>query len=310
MAINILQYAQLFQKWLDEVMIARGATGWMEANAGQVVYIGGATIQIPKIVMDGMGNYDKDNGYVQGGVTLSYEAKNFTQDRGRKFQLDLIQSDDTAKMATAYNVMEQFQRTKVIPEIDAYRHAVIATAAIAQDAGSGSNARTYTPATADVYATLKNDIALIQDVIGEDYPLVIAMSISANTILSESDKITKFLNVQEFPVGGNIKTKVQFIDDIPIIRVPSARMNTAITLNDGVTAGQTGGGFATAAGAKAINWMIMARTAPIAVSKADTIRIFDPMVNQKANAWGFDYRRYHDIWIPDNKLPSLFCNHQ
>lgn len=38
------------------------------------------------------------------------------------------------------------------------------------------------------------------------------------------------------------------------------------------------------------------------------MRIFDPLTNQKANAWAMDYRRYHDLWILDNKLDSVFVN--
>ena len=32
------------------------------------------------------------------------------------------------------------------------------------------------------------------------------------------------------------------------------------------------------------------------------------MTNQNANAWAMDYRRYHDLWILDNKLDSVFVN--
>lgn len=308
MPINTLQYAQLFQQWLDEKMVANAVTGWMEANAGQVVYIGGSTIQIPKLNMDGLANYDKDTGYVQGAITLQYEARNFTQDRGRKFQLDRVQSDDTQFMATAFNVMNQFQRTQVIPEIDAYRHAAIASQAITADAGTGSNARTLTPTTSTIVKEFQNDVAAIQDIVGEGVPLVATMSIPIANVLNNADNINRFLNVQEFNIDGAIKTKVGFINDVPILRSPSTRMYTAITLNDGTTTGQTGGGYAKGSTAKNINWIISARTAPIAVSKADTVRIFDPMTNQKANAWAFDYRRYHDIWIPDNKMAAVFVN--
>ena len=28
----------------------------------------------------------------------------------------------------------------------------------------------------------------------------------------------------------------------------------------------------------------------------------------KLNAWQMDYRRFHDIWVLDNKLDSIFLN--
>lgn len=49
-----------------------------------------------------------------------------TQDRGRTFQLDAVDVDETNFALVAGNVMGEFQRTKVIPEIDAYRYSKIA----------------------------------------------------------------------------------------------------------------------------------------------------------------------------------------
>lgn len=40
------------------------------------------------------------------------------------------------------------------------------------------------------------------------------------------------------------------------------------------------------------------------------MRIFDPATNQKLNAWQMDYRRFHDIWILDNKLDSIYLSIQ
>jgi hypothetical protein len=72
--------------------------------------------------------------------------------------------------------------------------------------------------------------------------------------------------------------------------------------------GQEKGGFVVDPSAKAINWLIIAENAPIAVSKTDVVRVFDPMTNQRANAWDMDYRKYHDIWIPKSKEKSIFAN--
>lgn len=47
----------------------------MDANAGQVKYTGGDEVKIPKISLVGLGNYDRDKGFKQGSVTLSYETK-------------------------------------------------------------------------------------------------------------------------------------------------------------------------------------------------------------------------------------------
>jgi len=85
-------------------------------------------------------------------------------------------------------------------------------------------------------------------------------------------------------------------------------MKSAYTFNDGTTGGQEAGGFAPAAGALTLNWIVIARRAPIAVSKTDKVRIFDPATTQAADAWKVDYRKYHDVWLKDNALSLVRVN--
>lgn len=302
MPINTLATAILFQQQLDQQMIEGATSGWMEQNAGQVKYSGGNEVKIPKINMDGLGNYDRDNGYVQGSVTLAYGTYTLTQDRGRKFQLDAMDVDETNFVAAAANVTTEFQRTKVIPEVDAYRYSKLAALA-----GGKSHKTEYTPATTDILAKFLADIAAVQDVVGENEPLVVTMSIPAATVLAQADKIEKRLDVTQFAQGG-VQTKVNSIDNTPILRVPSSRMKTAYVFNDGKTTGQTVGGFSPATGAVDVNWIITARRAPIAVSKTDTMKIFDPITNQGPNAWLIEYRKFHELWVPDNKLDAVWVN--
>jgi hypothetical protein len=299
---NILEYAKLFQQQLDEQVVAQATSGWMEANAGLVRYNGGNEVKIPVISMDGLGDYDRNNGFVEGAVNLTYETKTLTQDRGRTFMLDRMDVDETNFVATAANVMGEFQRTKVIPEIDAYRYSKIATDAIAKSAASGG----YTPAASDILTKLKADIYSIYDVAGE-VPLVIIMSMTVAAILENSTELSKQLSVIDF-TQGQVKTSVRGIDNNPIIKVPSTRMKTKYVFYDGKTSGQEAGGFTPDATAKNINWIIMPRTAPIAVSKTDNIRIFEPNLNQKADAWKIDYRKYHDLWIKDNQFAAIKVN--
>jgi hypothetical protein len=300
--MNTFQYAQIFQQELDRQVVAKATTGWMEANAGLVIYNGGNTVKVPKITTDGLGNYDRANGFTSGASTLTYETFTMSQDRGRTFMLDRMDVDETNFVATASTIMGEFQRTQVIPEIDAYRYSKIASLAITKDAAVGG----YTPIADDILSKLKADITSIQDVIGADVPLVITMSTATLGILENSKELVKQLNVGQF--NGNVSNQVKFVEECPIVEVPSARLKTAYIFNDGKTSGQTAGGFTPDASAKTINWIICAQNAPIAVSKTDNMRIFDPNVNQTADAWKLDYRKYHDLWIMDNKFTTIKVN--
>lgn len=303
MAINTLQYSQQFQTVLDAQMLASATSAFMEANAGQVKYDGGDTVYIPEISMQGLAKYDRDEGFNQGSVTLKFNPYKMTQDRGRTFQLDSMDVNETNFVATAGTVMGEFQRTQVIPEIDSYRYSKIAALATAENKVTTG----FTPAVATILEKLEAEITDIQDVVGEDEGLIVVMSTKLRTILNNADKFNRYLNVAEFK-NGSINTTVKSFNDIPILGVPSARMKTAYVFNDGKTANQQAGGFKADTGAKDINWIIMPQRAPIAVSKTDKVRVFTPDINQKADAWKIDYRKYHDLWIPKNRFAAIRVN--
>lgn len=301
MAINTLEYASVFQKNLDLLAVQESLTGWMDANAGQVIYNGGSEVKIPKMTVDGLADYDRDTGYTQGGIAVSYQTREMTQDRGRKFQLDAMDIDETNFVATASRVMGEFQRTKVVPEIDAYRLSAIATAAITH----GKNVKYgYTPAEATILKELKTGIKAVRAA-GYTGPLVIHAT--PDVVLELEMVMAGKIHAVDFARGG-IVTKVPAVDNVPIIETPQERMYTAITINDGKTSGQTVGGYVKGSAAKDVNFLVLPVSTPIAVTKQDKMKIFTPDQNQDADAWKMNYRRYHDLWVLDNKMNSIYAN--
>ena len=304
MAINTLAAATLFMRQLDKIAVQDAVTGWMDANSGQVIYNGGNEVKIPKMSVQGLGDYDRDTGYVQGGVTLSYETRKMTQDRGRKFQLDPMNINENNFISTAAAVMAEFQRVHVIPEIDAYRISKIASETITADK-AGMIEYGYTPGAASTSALrkLKEGIKAIRNLYNG--PLV--CHATPDFIMELELELAGKITAVTFARGG-INTSVPAVDGVPIASTPSNRMYTAITLYDGKTSSQEAGGYVKGSKAKDINFFICPRTTPIAVTKQDVMRIFDPNINQSLNAWQLDYRRFHDLWVLDNKLDSIFLN--
>ena len=270
---NVFEYASVFQSELDKAAVEQATSGWMELNDKLVRYNGGAEVKIPSMDMDGLADYDRDKGFVEGSVNLKWETK-------------------------------EFQRTKVIPEIDAYRYSKIASLCIAKERAGYE----YTPTENDILKKLYYDIAAVQDVVGDETPLVITMARPVAAILDMSSTLSKSLSVMDFK-QGDVTVKVKSLNgEFPIIRVGSGRMKTSYQFYDGTTSTQEKGGFAAAEDAQDINWIISPRTAPIAVSRTDKVRIFDPETYQKKRAWATDYRKYHDLWVPDNKLTAMWVN--
>lgn len=293
-SFNSIETVALFQKACDQQLIEGATSGWMEENAGQVKYEGGRDVKIPTISTDGLADYDRGAGYKKGKVALQYQTKTMEQDRGISFLLDRIEVDESGFIATASNTMSVFQTENVIPEIDAYRYSQLCKQIV--DAG---NSEAYTPDISTFFGQIKNDIAKVRDVAGAA-DLVIIMSYPVAEKLASCKEFSRYVNISQFK-QGNINTDVQTLNGIPIIRVPSARMKTEYIFNTG----DTEFGFAPTEAAKDINWIICPRRAPIAVSKTDGVKIFDPQTTQGADGWTIEYRKVHDLWVPDNKLKAM-----
>lgn len=300
MTINTIEYSKLMQKKLDQAVVIGATSGWMEANAGEVIYNGGDEVKIPTMSTSGLADYDRDNGFVQGGITLKYNTYKMTQDRGRTFQIDRMDVDESGFVATSANLIKTFQTKKVIPEIDSYRYSTIADIAIK------ANQSEAIPLTADNALTkIREHIRAVQDIVGDDVPLILTMSTKTRALIEDSPKIGKSIDVANFKQGG-MNFKVKSLDESVIRIAPSSRLKTKFEILDGTTSGQEAGGLKAADDAKDINWIITPQRVPIAISKTDKLRVFEPDTNQKADAWKIDYRKYHDLWIKESNKKIIF----
>ena len=89
------------------------------ANANELI--------IPKLDMQGLGDYNRNSGYVDGDVTLTNQTVTCNFDRGRMFTVDALDDAETAGIAFG-RLAGEFIRTKVAPEVDAFRFACYAAA--------------------------------------------------------------------------------------------------------------------------------------------------------------------------------------
>lgn len=301
---NVLEYAKIFQSQLDAQMVQTMLTGWMDSNSGQVKYNGGQEIKIPKMEVTGLGNYKRADGtgtggYKKGTVKFEYETFKMSQDRATSFEIDAMDTDETNFTLTAGLIMGEFQRTQVVPEIDAYRISNLAKIAMAVP-GDAQVKYGYTVAKASILEEIKKGIMVIREN-GFNGQLVIHISADAKMNLELA--FSGQLSTTSFNAGG-VNTLVPSIDGCPLIETPANRLYTAIDLNDGSTAF----GYAKATASKTINFLIVASQTPVAVTKLDNMRIFDPQTYQPSNSWAMDYRRYHDIFVMDNKKGSIYVN--
>jgi hypothetical protein len=299
-AANNINYATLFQTILDAQTVQESVTGWMTENAGQVIYNGGKDVKIPKMALTGLGDYSRSGGYPAGSVTLTYETRTMTQDRGTQFLLDQMDVNESNFVANATAVMAEFQRTQVIPEIDAYRLSSLATYALEAPTVDDRCEFGYTPAAATIIAKLAAALKI------GDANSVIYMTPDALEALEVAVGANN-ISAATFRQGGFDQTVPAF-NGRPIIKTDAERMVSAIEVLDLDIPNSKTGGWAKADDALDINFMVVPRVVPIAIDKLDEPKVFDPSVVQDYSGWKIDYRRYHDLWVKDNKIADIFVN--
>ena len=274
---------------LDEVYKQSALTADLESS-GAIVRAGNAAneIVIPKISMDGLADYSRNGGYVKGDVTLTQETVQFNYDRGRKFSVDAMDDEETAGVAFG-QLAAEFIRTKVVPEMDAFRFAKYASAS-----GAGSATGTLS-AGADVITALRACVTAMDEAEVPMEQRILYITPTLHGLVTDLD---------------TTKSREVLARFSKIIDVPQTRFYTAIDLLDGTTDGQEAGGYAKASGGKDINFLAIHAPAVIQYTKHTVNKAISPDENQDSDAWLFFYRAYGLALNYANKAAGIYCHHK
>jgi hypothetical protein len=301
---NSINYAAVFNRILDEKFYILPRTMWMENTNPGIEWEGGREVKIPYIGVNGLGNM---SGYKapDGDLTLGYETKQLQYYRGRNFAIGRYDVDETNFALTVGNALKVFLNEKVIPEIDCLRIAAAAQGALGY--GTVVPQATASITTANILGLLLDDIAKVQDKIGEGEQLYIQISTKLKNLLEQSTGLTKYLNVRDFTVRS-ANLKIEALNDQYLIGTPSAYMHSVFGLNDGVTGGQTVGGVTFTNLGADVNWIIAARPAVDAISRPQITKVIDPDMNQDGEYWKIMFSVYHGLWVMEQKGDGLLVN--
>lgn len=281
----------LFKKYidlLDDVYKAAAKSSVLDMD-GSLVQAGANAneIIIPKMTMDGLADYSRSSGYVGGDVNLTYETVKYNYDRGRKFDVDNMDNAETAGVAFG-KLAAEFIRTKVVPELDAFRFASYCGVT-----GIGKATAANLAAGADVLAAIVAGMnAMDEAEVPEDGRYLFITPTLLNAVGAVDTYKSK-------DIMGRFAATVS---------VPQTRFYTAIDLNDGITGSEKAGGFVKNAEAKNINFMIIHKDAAIQYSKHTVNKVFSPEENQNADAWQFCYRAYGLVDAYENKAAGIYLH--
>ena len=288
MANNITTFKKYVTNLLDEVYKLASKTSVLDgapelasqgANADELI--------IPIIDMDGLADYDRSSGYQMGDVTLTNETVKCNFDRGRMFTVDNVDNMDTAGIAFG-RLSGEFIRTKVVPELDAFRIAKYCSADGADvKEAAASYARGNGSAVIDAIAA-KYDAMTDLEVPEESRYLFITPTLYG--LIRDMD---------------TYKSKELLAKFAAVQVMPQSRFYTAIDLQDGKTGGQEKGGFKKADGGYNLNFLIVEKSALIQYQKHVAPKIITPEQNQDADAYKFGYRNVGIADVYKNKTAGI-----
>ena len=188
----------------------------------------------------------------------------------------------------------EFIRTKVVPEVDLLRFSNYAGGA------ASGNKQTETLSTSSATIASIDDATAALDDLEVPYEGRI-LFVNPTTYKLIKGGITRMIENRERDVDYN----VEIYNDMRVITVPSGRFNTVCTLGQ-PTAHDGAGGY-TAAG-DTINFLIIHPSAIMQAVQLAEPRIFSPEVVQEADAWMYDFREMHGVWVKHQKTNGIYVN--
>lgn len=307
---TIQQYAK---DVLDRRLVVDSKTRDLEGSSKFVKlnFDGVGQVLVADLVLDGLSTYSRVNegptednyshyqngsadGYEVGGVSLTWTPYKLRFDRGRQFQVDFLTNEETSNLIIG-NLIDVFTQEKVIPEIDAIRFSELAKVS---NAALG-NLITETIQPNEIISKFNAAFEWLSEMEVPTEEQVIYVNPKVMTLIRNTDELKKLLTQADFRYG-NITMTVDMYEGRKIIEVPSNRFFTNVVL--------TRNGYTKGANAKTINYMIVSKKAATPIVKLEKIRVINPELVQDFDGYKVNYRIFHDIIVPKNKIPAVYTS--
>ena len=321
MANSFARIEKFMTRAVDTVLATESKTAILE-NGSKYIDLNfneAGYVKIAEILMDGLSDYyragssiadngsysnrnadGKRDGYNVGNTSLKWRVYPLSQDRGRQFQIDEMDNEETAGIMIA-NLLTEFLRTKVIPEIDAYRFSTIAANAYA----SLGNLVSETPVTTKGNASEITHLWVkafewqTEHGVPED-DQVIFVSPAVWSICANTEEIYKTFTDKTVTTERGVDFSLKAFMGRPIVVVPSDRFFNKIVMD--------ANGYLPASDSKVINYIVCSKKCVVPVVKLQKSKVFGPDVNQDFDGYKVNFRLYHDIIVPKNKIVGCYVS--
>lgn len=293
---NSINYASKYAPELDKMITQEAKVGFMADNAFKAKFVGSRTVYLPEITLDGLGDYDRANGYSKGDVGLTYKDYRLSKERSKQLILDAQDADESGVPDLAGKLVGEYTRLKVNPEIDAY--ALSKLHGYAADTTNGKTAHTKTYAEATAVKDLLASINAVEAANGyANEPIVAMVDPVMYSALMTSAELQRMIITSDFK-QGELNLKVKSINGVSIIPVSSERMYTQIETTEK--------GYNPTEASKALRAVIMPKGAASLVKKVDKVNMFAPNDVEDLDAYKINFRLYYDLFVKNSHINTIY----
>ena len=236
------------------------------------------------------------DGFAIGNASVTWQIYQLQWKRGRQFRIDHISDEETAKIALG-NMVEDFHKYHVIPEVDECRFSELVKAT---SVTMGNLVAESLSANA-IIARFNSAFEYLSNHEVPSDRQVIFVSTEVMTLIRNTTELEKRLTQADFKNGDGVSFTLRAYEGRPIIEVPPSRFYTDVTVGNN--------GFMPTAGvSKAINFIICDLMTAVPIRKIEWSKMFDENVVKDWYGWAYDYLMYHGIVIPKNKVTGIYAS--
>lgn len=318
MANDIALIQKYLQDVVDAVFVAESKTRLLEGGKKYIDlnFKEAGYVKVMSLLMDGLSDYYRVNhapvngstgyahynangtgtqrdGYEVGGTQATWEIFKLDYDRGRQFQVDNMDNEETASLVIA-NLLKEFLRVKVIPEIDAVRFSKM----VGKTSASLGNFVSETISANTIISKFNSAFEWLTEHEVPSDDQVIFVNPSVMTLIRNTTELYKKLSQREY--REDVTFTIDTYEGRPIIEVPTSRFFTNVVVGSN--------GYYAGSNSKVINFMVCSRRAIVPVVKLNKSKIWTPDMVQDYDGYKINFRLYHDVIIPKNKVIGVYAS--
>lgn len=291
---NNITLAQNYSKDFQESLFLGEKTGDL-VNADKFEFAGAKTVNVLKVEIDEMKQYNRQSGYGNADVVnATYQSMTMEADLFNKYGVDHFDNEET-KMAVIGGVLAEASK-KIKKTQDFYRLSKIA----GTNGISVANAITISNGATAVAEIDKAEAKIVDDENDRSDCNLYATPQYLQLLKRElGDKSGRFTLGE----ADEYNNRITYFDEMKVIEVPQSRMYVGVQLNSTT---QVWEAKATNNTTQKVNFMIVNRTAVVCPLKVEDIKVIDAENNPNGREDILVPTIYFDAFVLDLRAKGIY----